>query len=353
MSEVNELVEFDKIASGVAGIQEQGNFLPDMTTKEGYEASKRFVLDVTTPTRTKLDKAHKKAKAYWSSGAKNVDNKKNEILEILVDIQKPHQEAYKEFDQIEKQKKAKFEDDIKEKVMAVYHFRTLPLGSNSDYISARIQECGETDTQDGFYHMAKEAAKERLESLEVLNELLMGAVAHEAEQQRQAELAEENRIRQIQIDEQQAKIDAQQAEMNAQQSEIEAKQKAQADAELKADQEKRQAEYDRKLKIENEERAKIDEINRKQQAIEREEYAKKQAESAVEQEKQAEINRQKSEGEQKRIAQEKLEANKAHTGEVHKKAEEFIMSFDIDEVTAKKLVIAISQKNELTLTINY
>jgi len=88
MSEVKELVEFDKIAAGIATIQDKGNFIPDMSTKEGYQASKRFVLDETTPTRTRLDKAHKTTKEYWKLGGQNVDKKKNEILDLLVDIQR-------------------------------------------------------------------------------------------------------------------------------------------------------------------------------------------------------------------------------------------------------------------------
>ena len=156
MSEVNELVEFDKIAAGIAGIQEKGNFLPDTTTKEGYEApSKRFVLDITTPTRTKLDKAHKTAKAYWVAGGKNVDGKKEEIMDILVDIQKPHQEAYKAFDQVEKDKKAKFEQDIQDKIDVLFNYRIIPNGSTSESITELIQQCGETDTQNGFNHRSK------------------------------------------------------------------------------------------------------------------------------------------------------------------------------------------------------
>ena len=353
MSEVKELVEFDKISAGMADIQSQGNFLPDTTTKEGYEASKRFVLDVTTPTRTDLAEAHKTAKAYWIAGGKSIDAKKNEINDLLLDIQKPHQEAYKAFDQIKKDKKLKFESDLNEKITVIYNYRVLPPQANSSVITDIINTCGETDTQEGFYHRAADAAKVRLESLEVLNELLMGAVAHEAEQQRQAELAEENRLRQMQIDEQQAKMEAQQAEMNARQAEMEAKLQAQADIELKADQEKRQAEYDKNLKIENEIRAKEDEAERKKQAVEREEYAKQQAERAAEQARQDEINRQQAEQESQRIADEKRANNNRHATKVKKQAKEFIMSFGIDEKAAVNLVQAISHKDETTLTLNY
>ena len=87
MSTENSLKEFDKVMAAVMEIQDKGNFLPDTSTKEGYEASKRFVLDVTTPARTKLTEAHKKAKSHWIAGGKNVDNKKNELMDLLVGIQ--------------------------------------------------------------------------------------------------------------------------------------------------------------------------------------------------------------------------------------------------------------------------
>lgn len=355
MSEVKELVEFDRISAGMADIQEKGNFLPDTTTKEGYEASKRFVLDVTTPTRTDLAKAHKTAKAYWISGGQSIDAKKNEINNLLLDIQKPHQEAYKAFDQIEKDKKLKFEADIQDKINGFYDFKFLVdiNVTTSDEMTSIINSCGEIDTVSGFYHRQKDAETAKRETMLILNDCLMSIVTRETEQQRQAELAEENRLRQIQIDEQQAKMDAQQAEMDAKQAEIEAKQKAQADIELKADQAKRQAEYDKNLKIENEIRAKEVEAERKKQAIEREEYAKQQAELAAEQAKQAEINRQKAEQEAQRIADEKRANNNRHATKIKKQAKEFIMSFGIDEKAAVNLVQAISHKDETTLTLNY
>jgi hypothetical protein len=335
MSIVNELVEFDKIAAGIADIQEKGNFLPDMTTKDGYEASKRFVLDVTTPTRTKLDKAHKTAKAYWSTGGKNVDSKKNEILEILVDIQKPHQEAYKEFDQIEKQKKAKFEADIQAKVMTIYNYRILPPAANSDVIAGIIQQCGETDTQDGFYHMAKEASIARNESLEILNELLMGAVSHEAEQVRQAELAEENRIRQIQIDEQQEAMRLQQEEMNRKQAEFdrvenEATAKAQHEANEKQRLINEAAQADR-LKQEVD----IEKERQKQLAESKEKHEKEMKELAIkqEQERQVEIERLDRE----RI--EKEQALRAGRTKNRNTAAKFLCeSLGIDKDTAIKIM---------------
>ena len=222
MSEVKELVAFDKIVAGIADMQEKGDFLPDMSTKSGYEASKRFVLDVTTPTRTSLDKAHKAAKEYWIAGGRGIDKKKNEILDLIVDIQKPHQEAYKEHDQAIKDKKDKFESDLNDKINNFYEFKFMVniTETTSEEMSAIIDSCGEIDTVEGFYHRAKEAETAKQEVMAILSDCLMSIVNREAEHDRQLQITEENRIRQIEIDDQQEAMRLQQEKINIQEAEI-------------------------------------------------------------------------------------------------------------------------------------
>lgn len=341
MNEVKELVEFDKIAAGIAAIQDQGNFIPDVSTKEGYTASKRFVLDITTPTRSKLADAHKVAKAYYLEGGRAVDKKKNEILDLLVDIQKPHLEAYKAKDQEEKDRKAKFEQDIQDKIDVIINYRFLPNGSTSRSITDIIERCGETDTQDGFYHRATDAFNARQESLDILNDSLMQCVAYEAEQAAQAELAEQNRIQQAAIEEQQEQMRLQQEEMDRKQAEIEAEQnkiveKARIEAEAK------QKVIDDQNRAEAEAKAKVD----------REEYAKQQSEIAAENARQAEVNRQQAELAAKKEEQARLEANKNHTSKVRCEIKKHIMSScDIDEKLAVSIVKSLLKTNRIT--INY
>ncbi len=341
MSEIKELVEFDLIAAGIAEIQEKGNFIPDMSTKEGYLASKRFVLDETTPTRTRLDRAHKTAKEYWKLGANNVDNKKNEILKLLVDIQQPHQEAYKEYDQIEKDKKAKFESDIQEKINFFHECCHKANSINSTGISDLIDSCGEIDTEEGFYHLKSDAIKARTDALEFLNDALLKAASYEATQQREAELAEENRLRQIEIDKQQEEMRVQQEKMNAQQAEI--------DRVANESAAKAQAEADEKQRLINEaEQAELE----KQRAIEREEYAKQQAELAADRAVEQEKQRQYNERIAKEAEQAKLEANKKHTGMVRGEIKEHLMSScGLDNALATKVVKALLKTNRVT--INY
>ena len=353
MDKINELAEFDAIAAGIAEIQSKGNFIPDMTTKEGYEASKRFVLDSTTPTRTRLATAHKKAKAYWIDGGKALDNKKNEILDILVDIQKPHQDAYKAFDQSEKDKKAKFESNIQDKIDIFSRFQNQAFGKNSEEITNIIFQCGEIDTVEGFYHRGADAVKAKDDAMRSLNELLMAAVNAEAEEKRQAELAEENRLRQVDIDKQQEAMRIQQEKMDAQQAEID---RIKNETEEKAKEE----ENEKRLAIEEDERIKREE-KIKAEALEQAEKQRKQdaidAEnkrlSDIELARQEELAKQQKE--QERIAKETLEreADKKHRASIHNAILEVLIDSGISEEDSK-VIISLAAKRKLpNLTINY
>ena len=94
------------------------------------------------------------------------------------------------------------------------------VGLNSDQITNLINEVGEVDTSEGFYHLAKEATEARQSALDLLNDELLKVVGQEAEAKRQEELAEENRLRQIEIDKQQEGMRLQQEEIDQKQVEF-------------------------------------------------------------------------------------------------------------------------------------
>lgn len=342
MNEQKELVAFDKCAARVVEIQNIGNFIPDTSTKEGYEASKRFVLDHTTPARTDLAAAHKAAKAYWLTGGSSVDSKKNELLESLLLIQQPHQDAYKAFDQIEKDKKAKFESDLQAKIDVFHGYHQKAFNATSSDITLLIQECGETDTQEGFYHKAAEAHQARSNALDVLNDELMKAVNREVEEKAQVELAEKNRIAQVEIDKQQEVIRVQQEAMTAKQAEFD---RIESEANAKA-----QAEADEKQRLIDEaEQAKIE----KQRAIEREEHANQQASIAAEQAQLAEQQKQQKIIDDQSAADEKRANNNRHVTKIKKQAKESFIALGFSEEDAVKAVQALSHGEIKNCSINY
>lgn len=324
MSTEYDLTKFDKVMSDVKEIQEKGNFLPDCTTKEGYDASKRFVLDVTTPARKALEKVHKEVKKPFWDACKMLDGKKKELMPVLEGIEAPHKEAYKAVDQAKKEKAQRFEDNLTAKVQVLFDYRNMVYGKTSDELSVLIGECGEVDTQEGFYHKSKEAAQARTESLDALNDALMTAVKLEAEAAEQAKIAEQNRLQQIELDKQQEAMRLQQEEFDAKQ----------AEAQREADEKQRQL-----ITKQNEEAEKI----QAELKVEREEEEKKQQ---VEHEKSMADLKIKRDAELKaeaeRLEVERIEKeNKLRAGRTKNRnsaAKVLIDDFGIDKEIAVKIM---------------
>ena len=126
-----DLSGFDKVLADVAQIQESGNFLPDCESKEGYSASKRFVLDVTTPARKALEEAHKKAKKPFWDTCKFLDGKKKELMPILEAIEAPHKEAYKAVDEEKKRIKEEKEAAVQRGFDQINSIANSALGKSS------------------------------------------------------------------------------------------------------------------------------------------------------------------------------------------------------------------------------
>ena len=107
MTEQMHIAEYDEMANKLNEIKEYSNFLPDVSTGEGYEKSKRVSLDIGK-VKTSLEKARKDKKSFFIEGGKQVDTQAKSILEKLNTMQLPHMEAYKELDSLKLSNKAKF-----------------------------------------------------------------------------------------------------------------------------------------------------------------------------------------------------------------------------------------------------
>lgn len=179
----NQLKSFDKVLSDISKIKKQGDFIPDVSNKEGYEKSKRFVLDVTAACRKAVEEKHKNLKRPIIDTGKLIDGKKNELLSMIEKIESPHKEAYRKHDKDKKEKKEKFESDLDKKVQTIKEFKLKALGKTSEEIEELIGECGEIDSSHEFYHRAKDAELARQESLDYLSEALIQANNYEQAQE--------------------------------------------------------------------------------------------------------------------------------------------------------------------------
>ena len=76
------ITEYDEIRAKLEEVKDTCNFIPDVTTKEGYDKSKRVSLDVGK-LLTALEKTRKDKKAYFLQGGKEVDTQAKVISSEL------------------------------------------------------------------------------------------------------------------------------------------------------------------------------------------------------------------------------------------------------------------------------
>lgn len=328
MTAIN-IVEYDEIAEQIETVKEAADFLPDVTTTEGYNKSKRVSLDIGK-LKTALEKTRKEKKAYFIQGGKEVDTQAKVIIAKLEAIQLPHMDAYKELDNLKKEREAKRKEELSARVE---HIRTLPemlAESCSDEVKDAMQAMNDETCSD-FYEFSELAINALKKTKEALALLLVKKVKEEQDAEELAKLKKEQAER-----EKQAHEDKIAREASA---------KAEAAA-AEAVQAKEAAEH----AVEN---AKLQAKAAEEARIKAEDNAKKQAEEAAEQARLNEIKRQEDAAklEAEELAQ--REANKKHIGKIRGEAKESLMALGLDEKTAKKIVLAINNKEITNISIQY
>ena len=109
-----------------------------------------------------------------------------------------------------------------------------------------------------------------------------------------------------------------------------------------------------KLKAEESEKARVEsEKQAKLAAIEAEKAAKARAEEAAKVAKQYEIDKQEAIKKQEAEELAKREANQKHIGKIRGDAKADLMSFGVDEKTAKGIILAISNGKIKNVSIQY
>jgi hypothetical protein len=322
------IVEYDEISAKLDEVEEAANFLPDVTTDEGYNKSKRVSLDVGK-LLTALDKKRKEKKAYFLNGGREVDGQAKAIAARLEEIQLPHKSAYKELDNLKKEREANRKAKLEERVQYIRDISELMADSHSSEILAAMNQMQEEECLD-FFEYTDQALKARNDSRKSLSSLFDRRRQEEKDAEELEKLRKESEERAVKEREEQIKRES----------------AAKAEAETKAAKEREEIAKQDAIRAEQ---AKVDAERR---AIEAEKTAKENAEKAAEAARVAEVERQKQEEEAKRQEQLKLEANKRHVGNVRRGAKEALMKY-VDEATAKKIVIAIHNTEIPSISISY
>ena len=326
---MKELQLYGEFEAQLAALEDICNFIPDVSTDEGYDKSKRVALD-TGKVLTSLEKSRVEQKAESLKIGKAIDSEAKAIKTKILAFQLPHKEAYKELDNLKKEREANRKAELEERVRVIRELPESMADSDSNGIKMALESLQCEECLD-FYEYTQEALKARNASKDKLGFMFADALQSEKDAKELAELRAKQAIQdQKDHDERIAKEASAAAERQAAESK--------AAEQLAIDQ--------AALAVKQREEAEVRAKNAEAQA-------KKDSEVAAANAKQQQIQIQKDKEAAKAEAQAKLESNKAHIGRIRKAAKESFMAMGYSEAESKKLVMAISDGKIENITINY
>ena len=354
-------------------------FVPNLATVTSRKEIASLAYKVAR-TKTALDDAGKSLTEEARLTITAVDKSRREIRSRLDALRDEVRKPLTDWENKEEERKS----TIRATVVRLQNLFTVEAGATMSQIAAMIEELAAIDlpedifgddlefaqsTKDGAatnleqaLGRAKQAEDDAIE-LQRLREAEAERIAAEAEAERIAAEAEAERIaaeaeriaaeaaakREAERKEQEARREADEEKRQAQLRE-EAAEKAAQDARDKAEAER--------LELEREHEAKLEELRKdaaaKEQArLDEQEAARFKEEERIAAERIREEERLEAEREASRLEKARIE-DREHRSEIMKEAKEALMEFaEIDEATAKKVVIAITGKNIPHIGINF
>jgi len=176
---MNEIIEYDEISSKIDEVKEVCNFIPDATTKEGYEKSKRVSLAVGKILTT-LEKSRRDKKAQYIDGGKRVDSQAKAIKLTLESMQLPHKEAYKNIDDAKKRREAERKQCLEDRVERMRDLPNAMRDMDSESIKLALESLHAEECLD-FYEYTEHALKARNSSKKELASMFDNTLKREAE----------------------------------------------------------------------------------------------------------------------------------------------------------------------------
>lgn len=335
----------------LAGLKDTCNFLPNVSTDEGYEKSKRVSLDAGK-VLTNLEKSRKEKKAKSLEEGRAIDSEAKAIVAKIEEFQLPHKEAYKELDNLRKEREANRKAELKERVTVIRELPEAMADSDSEGVKMALESLQVEECLD-FYEFTEVALLARNASKEALSKMFADKLKYEKEQKelvelrkKQAEQEQKDRDERIAKEAREAAekqaAEAKEAEQRAiDQAALAVKQREEAETLAKRD-----AALAERNRIAAEDQANKDAEVAKIQA-------QKDAEAAAQKAELDLLNKQQVEADAEAERQIKIASNKRQIGKIRCEAKESIMALGIYEEQAKKLVLAIHNKEIANVTINY
>ena len=172
-----KIVPYSEFTNQMEALREKADFLPDMTTDEGYQASKD-IHKAFRKVENGIEDERKAQKKYWLDGGKAVDKEGKGISCKVADLREPHTEAYQKVDSEKKEREAKRITGLEERLA---YIRDLPfnLGHSSSPVIKLAMEAMQAEECLKFYEFTAAALEARNATRTSLGELYIVKVKQE------------------------------------------------------------------------------------------------------------------------------------------------------------------------------
>ena len=333
MAELKEIGAYDSERAQIAKVKDYCNFLPDVTTSEGYEKSKRVSLDVGK-ILTSVEARRKELKSDSIKTGQAIDSEAKTIVEELAGLQLPHKAAYKELDNLKKEAEANRKASLEQRIEDMRGLPVFLANETSDTICDAMDGVVENLCLD-YDEYGNQSMKVRNDTITALEELFNLKVNAEKDAAELAVLREAAAAQKLIDDEARIRIEAnQQAQAKIDKAENAARDAAKAI---------KQAEIDKEATAKATAQA----------AQAAKELSDKLIRDAADNAAQEQINKTQREAKEAADIIEARESNNRHVGAIRKAAKESIMGLGFNECDAKKLVMAIHAGEIENIVINY
>ena len=340
MSTEIKIVKYDEFEQKLDELKDQANFLPDVTTKEGYDKSKKIHTNLRK-VENNIEKIRKDEKKYWLEGSRQVDAQAKALMEKIADFRLPHTEAYQELDKLKKEREQKRQDDL---IARVEYIRNLPesmVDASSDEVLLAMEDMKKEECV-GFDEFYEQALKARNKTRNELAKIFAYKKKEEAEAEELEQLRKEKAEREQKEREERIAREAS--------AKAEAEKQAALEREKKAELNKIAAE---KAAVEAEKR-RIEEAEAAKVAAKKAaKLAEDRAIQAAEDARLAEVKRAEDEALRVKQERETREKNTRHIGNIRRQAKEDLIALGITEDQAKKIVLSIHSGGIRNITIKY
>jgi len=307
---MSQLEKYNAFEAQLNDIESTANFLPDVTTKEGYEKSKRIGLD-GRKVYNAIDKVRKDLGEDARKMVETINTEGKKHLARIDTSINPHIDAYKSHDVEIKRKKEEADARVTAEINKFSESVSEAQLMGSDAIGDIIGNL--KDLSIDFGNRTIEAGHARDKAVNQLTELQASKIMQEAEAKR--------------FEDEKAELEAKQEEDRKAQTIIDEANKIEADKQT-------------------EERAKLDEEKRQVDEAERIKNAQEAATKA-------ERDRFEREELEAKAAAEKKSANKAHQSKVEGKIAEVMLSNGFNEKQVETFIRIAKNGSIPHVSINY